>query len=134
MPFVCCRYVLAGGNLTCFAYGQTGSGKTYTMTAITSLVMDNLFSAGEFGLDSPLLIVVVCALSKQQRLSVGAPGDEDEPLLGTSLFASVSFYEIYMGKVYDLLNNRAQLKVLEDSKVRKHAHSSHFFPLLPMLK
>ena len=40
------RYVLAGGNLTCFAYGQTGSGKTYTMTAVSDLVMDNLFSAG----------------------------------------------------------------------------------------
>eukprot|EP00750_Incisomonas_marina_P020783 INCI4086.5.p1 GENE.INCI4086.5~~INCI4086.5.p1 ORF type:complete len:1393 (+),score=313.52 INCI4086.5:228-4406(+) len=84
------EYVLAGGNLTCFAYGQTGSGKTYTMTAVSDLVMDNLFSAD---------------------------GPTGEPLLGTELFARLSFYEIYMGKVYDLLHDRQQLRVLEDSKL-----------------
>jgi len=32
------------------------------------------------------------------------------------LRVAVSFYEIYCGKLYDLLNNRWELKIREDKK------------------
>jgi len=46
-----------------------------------------------------------------------ADGPDGEPLLGTQLFAKFSYYEIYMGKVFDLLSDRRRLRVFEDSKV-----------------
>lgn len=33
-----------------------------------------------------------------------------------NLFVSVSFFEIYSGKVFDLLNNKLKLRILEDGK------------------
>ena len=34
------------GTITVFAYGQTGSGKTYTMNALQSLAINDLFDRG----------------------------------------------------------------------------------------
>lgn len=81
--------VFDGGCATCFAYGQTGSGKTHTM----------LGKGKELGL---------YALAAEE---VFARIDEGTELL-------VSFYEIYSGKLYDLLNQRQPLRCLEDERGR----------------
>jgi hypothetical protein len=79
--------VFDGGNATCFAYGQTGSGKTHTMMG----------KQGEPGL------YALAAKDMFERL-------------GSDLILQVSFYEIYSGKLFDLLNDRAPLRCLEDGK------------------
>ncbi|CBH14114.1 MCAK-like kinesin, putative [Trypanosoma brucei gambiense DAL972] len=79
--------VFEGGYATCFAYGQTGSGKTHTM----------LGTGGEPG---------IYALAAKEMLARLDPTKQ--------MF--VSFYEIYSGKLYDLLNGRQPLRCLEDGK------------------
>ncbi|KAG8132301.1 hypothetical protein E2320_010171 [Naja naja] len=91
--------VFEGGKATCFAYGQTGSGKTYTM-------------GGDFS-------------GKLQKSSKGiyAFASQDVFLLqnqpryrSQGLDIYVTFFEIYNGKLFDLLNKKAKLRVLEDGK------------------
>ena len=77
--------VLNRGIVTCFAYGQTGSGKTYTMKGIQNLAIDHLFEE--------------CR---------NTYGDEN------NLSFYISFFEIYGGRLYDLLNNKNKLQVLDD--------------------
>ncbi|KAI4347130.1 hypothetical protein L6164_007973 [Bauhinia variegata] len=71
---------------TCFAYGQTGNGKTYTMQPL------------------PLK-------ASQDILSLMHHTYRNQ---GFQLF--VSFFEIYGGKVFDLLNERKKLFMREDGK------------------
>lgn len=71
---------------TCFAYGQTGSGKTYTMQPLPLKASQDIF-----------------------RLMHHAYRNE-----GFQLF--VSFFEIYGGKLFDLLNERRKLCMREDGK------------------
>lgn len=71
---------------TCFAYGQTGSGKTYTMQPL------------------PLK-------ASQDILSLMQHTYRNQ---GFQLF--VSFFEIYGGKLFDLLNDRKKLCMREDGK------------------
>uniref|UniRef100_UPI00398E7323 kinesin-like protein KIF2C isoform X2 n=1 Tax=Pristiophorus japonicus TaxID=55135 RepID=UPI00398E7323 len=87
------------GMATCFAYGQTGSGKTHTM-------------GGDFS-------------GKNQDCSKGiyAFATQDVFLLleqprykGLNLKVFVSFFEIYSGKVFDLLNKKTKLRIMEDNK------------------
>jgi len=77
--------VLNKGIVTCFAYGQTGSGKTYTMKGIQNLAIDHIF-------------------------------DECKNTYGedNNLSFYISFFEIYGGRLYDLLNNKNKLQVLDD--------------------
>ena len=75
-----------GFNATIFAYGQTGSGKTFTMNGLQELAVADLFERG------------IHYWQNQQR----------------NFAVTVSMYEIYGGKVYDLLNNHEPLKILED--------------------
>ncbi|XP_034090422.1 kinesin-like protein KIF2C isoform X4 [Gymnodraco acuticeps] len=91
--------IFDGGMATCFAYGQTGSGKTHTM-------------GGDF-------------TGKQQNSSKGiyAMAAQDvfaymnhRRYVNLDLSAYVSFFEIYNGKVYDLLNKKNKLRVLEDER------------------
>ena len=77
--------VFEGGYATCFAYGQTGSGKTHTM----------------MGCSSQPGLYVLAAEDIMARLE-------------THMHLTVSFYEIYSGKLFDLLNDRAKLRALED--------------------
>lgn len=84
------EFVLERATATCFAYGQTGSGKTYTMQPLPGrAARDVLAAMDEF------------------RASGDDRGD---------LQLWLSAFEIYGGRVFDLLNSRRKLRVLEDSK------------------
>jgi kinesin family protein 2/24 len=72
------------GVVTMFAYGQTGSGKTFTMVALQNLAIEDIYNLAE-----------------------NDYADLDPQI-------SLSFYEIYSGKILDLLNNKKRLQVLED--------------------
>ena len=74
------------GRGTCFAYGQTGSGKTYTMEPLPLRAAADIFQVA----------------------------DTVEEFRDVTL--NVSCYEIYGGKVFDLLGGRARLEVREDAK------------------
>ncbi|XP_057247032.1 kinesin-like protein KIN-13B [Beta vulgaris subsp. vulgaris] len=71
---------------TCFAYGQTGNGKTYTMQPLPLRASQDIL-----------------------RLIRNSYRNQ-----GFQLF--VSFFEIYGGKLYDLLNDRKSLCMREDGK------------------
>ncbi|PON34977.1 Kinesin-like protein [Parasponia andersonii] len=71
---------------TCFAYGQTGSGKTYTMKPLPLKASRDIL-----------------------RLMHHTYRNQ-----GFQLF--VSFFEIYGGKLFDLLNERKKLCMREDGK------------------
>ncbi|XP_060072223.1 uncharacterized protein LOC132552097 [Ylistrum balloti] len=82
--------IFTGGSATCFAYGQTGAGKTHTMIGshdvpgLYLLATHDIFSIIE---------------SKQY---------------GSDLKVWVSFFEIYCGQLFDLLNKRNRLHARED--------------------
>lgn len=76
------------GRGTCFAYGQTGSGKTYTMQPLPLRAAVDIF-----------------------QISRTVPEFRDASL-------HIACYEIYGGKVFDLLNDRQRLEVREDAKRR----------------
>ena len=78
--------LLKGGVVTCFAYGQTGSGKTYTMKGIQDAAIYNIFD--NFS--------------------------ELKKILKKNFKFFISFFEIYSGRLYDLLNNRNKVSALED--------------------
>jgi len=80
------------GKATCFGYGQTGSGKTYTLLGSHN-------ERGEFN----------------EGLYAMAVRDLFEYLPANNRII-VSFYEIYGGKLYDLLNGRKHILCREDGK------------------
>ena len=84
-------------KVTCFAYGQTGSGKTYTMSPLPTR------AAGE--------ILGELARRDDDFQSGGSRRPDAQ-----SLSLHVSFFEIYGGKVYDLLNGRRKLVIREDAR------------------
>ncbi|KAG8236394.1 hypothetical protein J437_LFUL014915 [Ladona fulva] len=91
--------VFEGGMATCFAYGQTGSGKTHTM-------------GGDFNgrtQDCKKGIYAMAAMDVFKFL-------RSPCYHNSNLRVSSSFFEIYSGKVFDLLANKAKLRVLEDGK------------------
>ncbi|XP_044157390.1 kinesin-like protein KIF2C isoform X2 [Bufo gargarizans] len=91
--------IFEGGKATCFAYGQTGSGKTHTM-------------GGDFlGKSQNVTTGVYAFASRDVFLLLSQPRYKD---LDLDVF--VTFFEIYNGKVFDLLNKKAKLRVLEDAK------------------
>uniref|UniRef100_I3M7M4 Kinesin-like protein n=1 Tax=Ictidomys tridecemlineatus TaxID=43179 RepID=I3M7M4_ICTTR len=92
--------IFEGGKATCFAYGQTGSGKTHTMGGDLSGKAQNA-SKGIYAMASRDVFL----LKNQSRYRN----------LGLEVY--VTFFEIYNGKVlFDLLNKKAKLRVLEDGK------------------
>jgi kinesin family protein 2/24 len=83
--------VFQGKRATVLAYGQTGSGKTHTM----------------MGTDTSPGLYALAARDIFRAL-------QDKRFAG--LRAVVSFFEIYGGKLFDLLNERRQLRALADAK------------------
>ncbi|KAF8667910.1 hypothetical protein HU200_052538 [Digitaria exilis] len=71
---------------TCFAYGQTGSGKTYTMQPLPLKASQDILRLMHYTYRNQ----------------------------GFQLF--VSFFEIYGGKLFDLLNQKRKLCMREDGK------------------
>ncbi|NXR28617.1 KIF24 protein, partial [Cinclus mexicanus] len=84
------QHIFNGGNATCFAYGQTGAGKTYTM-------IGNQRNPGLYALAAKDIF----------RHLEASPSRKD-------LIVLISFYEIYCGQLYDLLNERKRLFARED--------------------
>ncbi|KAK0052169.1 kinesin-like protein KIF2A, partial [Biomphalaria pfeifferi] len=96
-PLVEC--IFEGGMATCFAYGQTGSGKTHTMGGDFYSKGQQDCSKGIYLLAAKDVFKLLNSKYKKLDLVVGA-----------------SFFEIYSGKVFDLLNEKTKLRVLEDHK------------------
>ncbi|XP_065081909.1 kinesin-like protein Klp10A isoform X2 [Ochlerotatus camptorhynchus] len=91
--------IFEGGMATCFAYGQTGSGKTHTM-------------GGDFnGKVQDCKNGIYAMAAKDVFTYLHSP--KYSPL---NLVVSASFFEIYSGKVFDLLSDKQKLRVLEDGK------------------
>ena len=104
------RYVFAsGGKATVFAYGQTGAGKTFTMMG---------------GKGQPGLYMLAAEDIFEGIGGRRAAGDAGEQ---RALGVVVSFFEIYGGKLFDLLNNRKPLVKREDgnNKVQIRGLSEH---------
>ncbi|XP_037091077.1 LOW QUALITY PROTEIN: kinesin-like protein Klp10A [Pollicipes pollicipes] len=91
--------IFDGGMATCFAYGQTGSGKTHTM-------------GGHFnGKSQDANKGIYAMAAKDVFRLLKSPSNKNK-----GLAVSASYFEIYSGKVFDLLNDKAKLRVLEDGK------------------
>ncbi|XP_067387005.1 kinesin-like protein KIF24 [Emydura macquarii macquarii] len=86
------QHIFNGGNATCFAYGQTGAGKTYTM----------------IGTHQNPGLYALAAKDIFRQLETSQSRGEHR--------VWISFYEIYCGQLYDLLNGRRRLFAREDSK------------------
>ncbi|XP_077457463.1 kinesin-like protein KIF2A isoform X3 [Stigmatopora argus] len=85
------------GMATCFAYGQTGSGKTHTM-------------GGDFsGKNQDCAKGIYALAARDVFLMLKKPNYKK---LELQVFAT--FFEIYSGKVFDLLNRKTKLRVMED--------------------
>merc|ERR1740136_536853 len=82
------------GRASCFAYGQTGTGKTYTMMG------EGSSNPGLYRLAAQDIYNTI-QLEQFRHITV-----------------VVSFFEIYGGKLFDLLNNRKRLESREDNKNR----------------
>nr|CAI5832189.1 unnamed protein product [Callosobruchus analis] len=93
------KTVFEGGFATCFAYGQTGSGKTHTMGGDFNGKVQEC-GKGIYAMAAADVFRLVSS-RKYRHLN---------------LVVSASFFEIYSGKLFDLLNNKAKLRILEDGK------------------
>uniref|UniRef100_A0ABD2WAC8 Kinesin-like protein n=1 Tax=Trichogramma kaykai TaxID=54128 RepID=A0ABD2WAC8_9HYME len=91
--------IFEGGMATCFAYGQTGSGKTHTMGGD--------FNGKVQDCKKGIYAMVAKDVFKCLKMTKYRP---------LNLIISASFFEIYSGKVFDLLADKEKLRVLEDGK------------------
>jgi len=92
--------LLGGGIVSLFCYGHSGTGKTHTTLGYK---------------DEPGLFKIGCGdmfqvIDKYNQ----APGQDG------MLMLEVRFTEVYLGRAYDLLNNRAELKLIEDENGEVH--------------
>jgi hypothetical protein len=95
-PMIKCAF-FKKAKISIFCYGQTGSGKTYTMMG--NLSKNNLnFTPGLYSFAAYDIFQII-----------NYPQFEN-------YYLTCSFYEIYCGKLYDLLNNRNILNIREDGK------------------
>ncbi|XP_034758401.2 kinesin-like protein KIF24 [Acipenser ruthenus] len=84
------QHVFNGGKATCFAYGQTGAGKTHTMIGTRQ-------NPGLYALAAKDIFLQLEALQPGRHLHV-----------------YISFFEIYCGQLYDLLDGKKRLFARED--------------------
>ncbi|NWU61577.1 KIF2A protein, partial [Pterocles burchelli] len=91
--------IFRGSMATCFAYGQSGSGKTHTMMGSFS-IKNSEPSKG---------IYVLVAEDVFRRL-------QDPSCQKLEFQVYGAFFEIYGSKVFDLLNWKKELRVLEDGQ------------------
>nr|1RY6_A Chain A, INTERNAL KINESIN [Plasmodium falciparum] len=82
---------------SCFAYGQTGSGKTYTM--LGSQPYGQSDTPGIFQYAAGDIFTFLNIYDKDNTKGI-----------------FISFYEIYCGKLYDLLQKRKMVAALENGK------------------
>lgn len=88
--YICVVHVLRG-KATCFAYGQTGAGKTHTMLGS---------SPRRPGLYALAVRDIFAHLSDTHTYS--------------RLLVYVSFFEIYRGQLYDLLDHRKRCVLVQN--------------------
>ena len=93
------NHFLNKGNATIFAYGQTGSGKTHTMMG------PNGGKNKQTGIYSLAAQNIFNTIKLKKILNVEI---------------CVSFYEIYGGKLFDLLNKRNKVVCREDGQKNVH--------------
>lgn len=94
--------IFQGAKCTCFAYGQTGSGKTFTMMGTAPKeVARNPDAARTPGIFLLAAQDIFRALTNKEHSHLGV---------------FIAFYEIYCGKLFDLLNNRQILHARENAK------------------
>ncbi|KAL4228105.1 Kinesin-like protein kif24 [Mactra antiquata] len=91
-PLISC--IFDGGSATCFAYGQTGAGKTHTMIGNREVPGLYLLAAHD----------IFSIIEARQY--------------GSGIKVWVSFFEIYCGQLFDLLNKRNRLHAREDGSHR----------------
>ncbi|XP_035495202.1 uncharacterized protein LOC118313666 isoform X1 [Scophthalmus maximus] len=91
------QHMLNGGKATYIAYGQTGAGKTHTMLG-SSTARPGLYA--------------LAALDIFAHLSTSH--------MHSPLLVYVSFFEIYCGQLYDLLDHRKRLFAREDGHKMVH--------------
>lgn len=82
---------------SCFAYGQTGSGKTYTMLGSQPYGQSNTPGIFQYAANDIFDFLKIYDTDNSQGIFI-------------------SFYEIYCGKLYDLLQNRKMVAALENGK------------------
>ncbi|RVE68157.1 hypothetical protein OJAV_G00088960 [Oryzias javanicus] len=87
------QHMFRGGNATCFAYGQTGAGKTHTMLGSSSATPG-------------LYILAVQDIFAHLTTARLYP----------HLLVYVSFFEIYNGQLFDLLDHRKKLFARENGQ------------------
>uniref|UniRef100_A0A672PEN8 Kinesin-like protein n=1 Tax=Sinocyclocheilus grahami TaxID=75366 RepID=A0A672PEN8_SINGR len=120
------KTIFEGGMATCFAYGQTGSGKTHVSFCLfPKQISKTLFPCcssealtylqtmgGDFSGKSQNSSKGIYALAAQDVFTLL----RQKRYADMDLCPYVTFFEIYNGKVFDLLNKKAKLRVLEDEK------------------
>ena len=104
---VTCRPLLCSvfdrnAKATCFAYGQTGSGKTHTMMGPENLSGRDAIEGQlpEKGLYEMAAEDIFRLVNSKRYQHIGV---------------FVSFFEIYGGRLFDLLNERRKLRNMEDA-------------------
>ena len=120
-------FVMAGqgGRASCFAYGQTGAGKTHTLMGPEGGKREQ---SGLYVLAAEDIFRTLRDKQLEERVAKSRAGAQNQQrqqgqqggvkYAHCSLF--VSFFEIYSGRLFDLLHSRSKLVCRTDSNDRVH--------------